>query len=224
MARVSVPLAGDVNDSVGKWLSGGKIVVSPPKDVQEGFKSEENVSNNCLNGALSGTAFIRGLGAERFCMRNSGATAVIEGVGHHGCEYMTWGRVVILGSTGTNFAAGISGGIAYVMGEKAKFEKKCNTTMVDLLPVEDLGFLHATITQFVGATGSEVGQAALDTWPVSATGLVKVFPHECQRALQELKDEAETANSIFVTFDGDFITSPNLDDPSPYILAVMVDM
>ena len=125
MARVSVPLAGDVNDSVGKWLSGGKIVVSPPKDVQEGFKSEENVSNNCLNGALSGTAFIRGLGAERFCMRNRGATAVIEGVGHHGCEYMTWGRVVILGSTGTNFAAGISGGIAYVMGEKAKFEKKC---------------------------------------------------------------------------------------------------
>jgi len=134
---------------------------------------------------------------------------------------MTGGRVVILGSTGRNFAAGMSGGIAYVMGERAKFEKKCNTTMVDLLPVEsaeDLAFLHATITEFVGATGSEAGQAVLDTWPVSATGFVKVFPHEYQRALQELKDEAEAANSISVTLNGDSITSPNLDIRNAYAI------
>jgi len=223
MAGVSVHLAGDANDYVGKCLSGGKIVVRPPVNVPEGFKSEENVivGNVCLYGATSGTAFIRGVGAERFCVRNSGATAVIEGVGDHGCEYMTGGRVVILGGTGRNFAAGMSGGIAYVMGEKAKFEKKCNTTMVDLLPVEaaeDLSFLHATITEFVGATGSEVGQAVLDTWPVSATGFVKVFPHEYQRALQELKDEAEAANSISVTVNGDSIMSPNLDIRNAYAI------
>merc|ERR1711892_1256684 len=128
------------------------IVVSPPKNVPEGFKSEENVivGNVCLYGATAGTAFIRGVGAERFCVRNSGATAVIEGVGDHGCEYMTGGRVVILGTTGRNFAAGMSGGIAYVMEELGKFESRCNTTMVDLLPVEeeeDLVFLQKTITE-----------------------------------------------------------------------------
>eukprot|EP00092_Neocalanus_flemingeri_P019929 GFUD01021587.1.p1 GENE.GFUD01021587.1~~GFUD01021587.1.p1 ORF type:complete len:2149 (+),score=589.84 GFUD01021587.1:113-6559(+) len=221
---VSVCLEGDANDYVGKCLSGGKIVVFPPTNVPNGFKSEDNVivGNVCLYGATSGTAFIRGVGAERFCVRNSGATAVIEGVGDHGCEYMTGGRVVILGTTGRNFAAGMSGGIGYVLdSEDGKFESRCNTTMVDLLPVEkteDLVFLQTTIADFVAATGSEVGQSILGNWPASAQKFVKAFPHEYQRALQELKDEAEALNSISVTVNGDSIMSPNLDIRNAYAI------
>ncbi len=150
------------------------------------------VGNVCLYGATSGTAFFRGVGAERFCVRNSGATAVIEGVGDHGCEYMTGGRVVILGPTGRNFAAGMSGGIAYVLDEKDAFSRRCNTSMVDLLPVEtdaDLTFLQATLRDFVAATGSAVGGRLLADWPAAAANFVKVFPHEYQRALQELAEE-----------------------------------
>ena len=223
MSGVTVHLSGDANDYVGKCLSGGKIVVCPPKTVPQQFKSEENiiVGNVCLYGATSGTAFIRGVGAERFCVRNSGATAVIEGVGDHGCEYMTGGRVVILGSTGRNFAAGMSGGIAYIMQDKTSFEARCNTTMVDLLAVEkdeDLTFLNKTISDFVAATGSEVGQEVLDKWPASAEKFVKVFPHEYQRALQELKDEEAAANSISVKINGDVVASPNLDIRNAYAI------
>lgn len=125
MARgIHVTLEGDANDYVGKGLSGGEIVIFPPKGVAPEFKSEENViaGNVCLYGATSGKAFFRGIVAERFCVRNSGVTAVAEGVGDHGCEYMTGGTAVILGATGRNFAAGMSGGIAYVYNPDGTFE------------------------------------------------------------------------------------------------------
>ena len=133
---VSIELEGDANDYVGKGLSGGKLTIYPPKVST--FAPEENilVGNVCLYGATHGKAFFRGCAAERFCVRNSGASAVIEGVGDHGCEYMTGGRVVILGETGRNFAAGMSGGIAYVYDPDRRFEKLCNLAQVDVLDVQ----------------------------------------------------------------------------------------
>jgi len=200
------------------------------------------VGNVCLYGATSGTAFFRGVGAERFCVRNSGATAVIEGVGDHGCEYMTGGRVVILGPTGRNFAAGMSGGIAYVLDEKDAFSRRCNTSMVDLLPVEsdsDLTFLQATLGDFVAATGSAVGGRLLADWPAAAAHFIKVFPHEYQRALQELAEEeakvaaaaaaalaltnhneAAAMNGLAVRLGDslDLLKSPNLDIRNAYAI------
>ena len=224
MKGVSVTLAGDANDYVGKGLSGGKVVIYPPKSIGDGFKSEENiiVGNVCLYGATSGKAFFRGMGAERFCVRNSGVTAVIEGCGDHGCEYMTGGRVVILGPTGRNFAAGMSGGIAYVLDTENKFEARCNKTMVDLLPVEkdeDLVFLKTTLEEFVTETGSSVAQGLLDNWPASASKLIKVFPHEYQRALQEQKEEEEEKmKSLNVAMGDTNILSPNLDIRNAYAI------
>jgi len=201
---VTVQLKGDANDYVGKCLSGGKVVICPPSSVGPGFKSEENVivGNVCLYGATSGTAFFRGVGAERFCVRNSGATAVIEGVGDHGCEYMTGGRAVILGKTGRNFAAGMSGGIAYVLDVENKFAMQCNKAMVDLDPVdleEDKEWLRSTVQDFTSATGSEVGKQLLENWSESVSKFVKVFPHEYRRALQELEEEAENKNKAPVS-------------------------
>jgi len=220
---ISITLVGDANDYVGKCLSGGKITIFPPKSLPKDFHSEENVivGNVCLYGATAGTVMIRGVAAERFCVRNSGATAVVEGVGDHGCEYMTGGRVLILGSTGRNFAAGMSGGIAYILDEDKKFESRCNTTMVDLLPVEksdDLAFVKTTIEQFVEVTGSEVGSRLLANWPESASELVKVFPHEYQRALQELAEEEAKANSLSFTVNEQLLTSPNLDIRNAYAI------
>ena len=201
MRGVTVTLEGDANDYVGKGLSGGKVVVFPPKNVSGEFQSDKNiiVGNVCLYGATSGKAFIRGLGAERFCVRNSGVTAVIEGCGDHGCEYMTAGRVVILGSTGRNFAAGMSGGIAYVLDTDNKFSSRCNQTMVDLKSVVlevDLQFLKETIGEFVSTTGSSVGQTILDQWPSSASKFIKVFPQEYKRVLKEQKGEKEVAEKL----------------------------
>ncbi len=197
---VTVTLEGDANDYVGKCLSGGKIIVRPPKNVPEGYKSEENVivGNVCLYGATSGKAYFRGVGAERFCVRNSGVTAVIEGVGDHGCEYMTGGRTIILGPTGRNFAAGMSGGIAYILDECNTFHGKCNKSMVDLLPVEnndDLEFLKTTLEDFVACTESQVAKDLLSAWPESASKFIKVFPFEYQRALRELEEEKAVQNS-----------------------------
>ena len=129
---VTLELEGDANDYVGKGLSGGRIIIYPP--TTSSFSAEENIliGNVVLYGATSGEAFFRGLAAERFCVRNSGANAVIEGVGDHGCEYMTGGRVVVLGQTGRNFAAGMSGGIAYVWDPNGVFRQRCNTEMVEL--------------------------------------------------------------------------------------------
>ena len=241
VAGVTVTLIGDANDYVGKCLSGGRVVVYPPTNIGgEGdeFRSEKNVivGNVCLYGATSGTAYFRGVGAERFCVRNSGAMAVIEGVGDHGCEYMTGGRVIILGPTGRNFAAGMSGGIAYVLDEAKQFGRRCNTSMVDLLPVEsvpDLTFLEETLKDFAASTGSQVAARLLDNWPAAAGDFIKVFPHEYQRALQELAEEEEKAaaaankhvNGLTVQMsqlggggDLDLLKSPNLDIRNAYAI------
>ena len=221
---VTVTLEGDANDYVGKCLSGGRITVFPPKCSS--FKSEKNVivGNVCLYGATSGTAYFRGVGAERFCVRNSGATAVIEGVGDHGCEYMTGGRTIILGPTGRNFAAGMSGGIAYIFDSNKSFHRMCNMTMVDLLGVEkedDINFLKSTIEDFVASTGSEVGAHLLDDWTEAVKQFVKVFPHEYQRALQEQETDAAEAlakKNLNIPSLGDALKSPNLDIRNAYTI------
>src|SRR5262249_31161978 len=146
---ITLALEGDANDYLGKGLSGGRIIVAPPRDAP--FAAEENViaGNVALYGATGGEAFIRGIAGERFAVRNSGATAVVEGVGDHGCEYMTGGRVIVLGRTGRNFAAGMSGGIAYVLNPAHEFERRCNGELVDLEPLdrEDLAFVHDLIAR-----------------------------------------------------------------------------
>ena len=161
---VLIELEGDCNDYVGKGLSGGKLVVYPPKDSI--FESAENVivGNVCLYGATSGYAFISGIAAERFCVRNSGAIAVIEGVGDHGCEYMTGGVVVCLGKVGRNFAAGMSGGYAYILDLDSSFESNCNKNMVDLETVNEtneIHFLRSLIAEHVRLTESKIGKRVL---------------------------------------------------------------
>ncbi|XP_076755375.1 uncharacterized protein LOC143426097 isoform X1 [Xylocopa sonorina] len=188
---VHVVLEGDANDYVGKGLCGGEIVIYPPKDST--FKSESNVivGNVCLYGATSGKAYFRGIAAERFSVRNSGATVVVEGVGDHGCEYMTGGCAVILGLTGRNFAAGMSGGIAYVLDVDGSFKSKCNPDMVELLPLNhpgDIACVKKLLEEFVEKTGSLIAQDLLTLWPEPTTRFVKVFPYEYQRALKQLED------------------------------------
>eukprot|EP01062_Namystynia_karyoxenos_P015747 TRINITY_DN1573_c0_g1_i6.p1 TRINITY_DN1573_c0_g1~~TRINITY_DN1573_c0_g1_i6.p1 ORF type:complete len:1703 (+),score=673.03 TRINITY_DN1573_c0_g1_i6:754-5109(+) len=185
---VTLTLKGDANDYVGKGLSGGKIIVYPGDYAN--YKSQDNVvvGNVCLYGGISGTAFFRGVTAERFCVRNSGVTAVCEGCGDHGCEYMTGGRTIILGKTGKNFAAGMSGGIAYVWDVDGKFDMRCNKAIVDLMSVTDRdeqGWLRATITEFHQATGSEVAQEMLRNWSSHVQELVKVLPRDFARAMKD---------------------------------------
>jgi len=195
MARgIGIELEGDANDYVGKGLSGGRIIVYPPK--QSTFVAEDNViiGNVALYGATTGRAFIRGRAAERFCVRNSGARAVVEGVGDHGCEYMTGGRAVILGPTGLNFAAGMSGGIAYVWDVAGDFEAKCNPGMVDLDPVEDdddISELREMIELHQKYTGSEVAERILEEWPDVLNQFVKVMPTDYKRVLAERRRHDE---------------------------------
>jgi len=184
-------LEGDSNDYVGKGLSGGKIVVYPPHGST--FAAEENIiiGNTALYGATSGQAYIRGMAGERFAVRNSGATAVVEGVGDHGCEYMTGGRVVVLGKTGRNFAAGMSGGIAYVFDEKGQFAENCNKEMVDLESVatpDELAELQALIDRHAALTGSQLAARVLKEWKSLAPRFVKVMPKDYKRALQAFKE------------------------------------
>ncbi|XP_042242518.1 glutamate synthase [NADH], amyloplastic-like isoform X2 [Homarus americanus] len=191
---VTVTLEGDANDYVAKGLSGGEVVIYPQKDLPEDYKTEANiiVGNVCLYGATSGSAFFRGMAAERFCVRNSGAVAVVEGVGDHGCEYMTGGCVLILGQTGRNFAAGMSGGIAYVLDPSSEFPRKCNQQTVELLPLElsdDLVFVEDLLRQFHDKTGSQVAANLLMDWPAQASSFLKVFPYEYQRALRQLAEK-----------------------------------
>eukprot|EP01064_Diplonema_japonicum_P023382 TRINITY_DN337_c5_g1_i1.p1 TRINITY_DN337_c5_g1~~TRINITY_DN337_c5_g1_i1.p1 ORF type:complete len:2065 (+),score=642.28 TRINITY_DN337_c5_g1_i1:116-6310(+) len=186
---VTIELEGDANDYVGKGLSGGRIIAYPA-NYSKGFKSENNilVGNVCLYGATNGTAFFRGVAAERFCVRNSGAVAVVEGVGDHGCEYMTGGKVVILGPTGKNFAAGMSGGIAYIWDPAQVFDRKCNTSIVDLMSVTDKSeqaWLRSIITEFVDATESVVGRTILSNWSLHVIEFVKVLPRDYARAMRE---------------------------------------
>jgi glutamate synthase domain-containing protein 3 len=183
---VTLELEGDANDYVGKGLSGGKLIVYPPRTSR--FLPEKNIliGNVVLYGATSGEAYFNGMAGERFAVRNSGATAVVEGLGDHGCEYMTNGLVAVLGKTGRNFAAGMSGGIAYVLDEEGDFkEKRCNTAGVDLEPVEgeDERQLYMLITGHVAATGSPRGKWILDTWRETLPRFLKVFPHEYKRVL-----------------------------------------
>jgi glutamate synthase domain-containing protein 3 len=166
--------------------------VYPPKDSS--FASEDNiiVGNVALYGATSGDAYFRGIAAERFCVRNSGASAVVEGVGDHGCEYMTGGRVVVLGSTGRNFAAGMSGGIAYIWDPQGQFSGNCNAEMVDLDPLEesqDLAELKQLISNHAQFTGSTVAQHILEDWANQTANFVKVMPKDYKRVLAQREQQ-----------------------------------
>jgi glutamate synthase (ferredoxin) len=190
---VTVTVEGDVNDYCGKGLSGGRVIVRPARDA--GFKAEDNViAGNVVGyGATSGEIYIRGICGERFCVRNSGAEAVVEGTGDHGCEYMTGGRVVILGETGRNFAAGMSGGIAYVWDATGTFGQKVNKEMVELEPLDagDLEYVKGRIEKHVEYTDSTRGRAILDGWKTEQSRFVKVMPTDYKRAIAELRKLAE---------------------------------
>lgn len=196
---ITMRIDGDANDYVGKGLSGGRIIIYPP--AESTFVPEDNiiVGNVCLYGATRGQAFFRGRAAERFCVRNSGAHAVVEGVGDHGCEYMTGGRAVILGETGRNFAAGMSGGVAYVWNTDGGFRERCNLEMVELENVEaedDIAELRELIQLHHQYTGSTVAETILDNWPESLEQFVKVMPTDYKRVLAERAEkEAQTATA-----------------------------
>jgi glutamate synthase (NADPH/NADH) large chain len=209
---VTFELQGATNDYVGKGLSGGRVVVYP--DPTCPAKPEDNIviGNTVMYGAIDGEAYFRGVAGERFCVRNSGASAVVEGTGDHGCEYMTGGTVVVLGATGRNFAAGMSGGIAYVFDDDGAFAQRCNTAMVALEPVlteaeqakaekelvasgkgrlrhagkADEALLRELVERHLRFTGSTRALAILDSWDEARTRFVKIFPAEYKRALGEL--------------------------------------
>jgi glutamate synthase (NADPH) large chain len=191
---ITLELEGDSNDYVGKGLSGGRVVIYPPK--QSTFVAEDNVliGNVALYGATGGRAFFRGKAAERFCVRNSGAKTVVEGVGDHGCEYMTGGVVVVLGSTGINFAAGMSGGVAYIWDRAGDFATKCNMGMVELDAVEDeddVAELRELLELHEKYTGSKVAAEVLEGWPEILRQFIKVMPSDYKRVLQERKRHDE---------------------------------
>lgn len=194
---VKFEVEGDANDYWGKGLSGGTLVLYP--DARSTIVAEDNivVGNVCFYGATSGESFIRGMAGERFCVRNSGAKVVVEGVGDHGCEYMTGGAAIILGSTGRNFAAGMSGGVAYVWDKAGDFETKLNAELVDLDPIEqeDKDLLLDMLTKHVEFTGSEVAQSFLDNFEASVASLVKVMPRDYKAVLQKRKAEAQQAQT-----------------------------
>jgi len=192
---VTLTLEGDANDYIGKGLSGGKIIVYPP--CNSSFVPEENilVGNVVLYGATQGEAYFRGIAGERFCVRNSGVNTVVEGVGDHGCEYMTGGRVVIIGKTGRNFAAGMSGGIAYVLDEAGDFAVKCNQAMVDLDSMEDdedLDIVRTLLNNHAKYTQSSVAKRILDDWDTYIGKFVKVMPKDYKRVLSAIKIARET--------------------------------
>ncbi len=197
-AGVELDLIGDANDYLGKGLSGGRLVVRPPAEA--GFAAEESViaGNVCCYGATAGEAFISGLVGERFCVRNSGATAVVEGVGDHGCEYMTGGRVIVLGPTGRNFAAGMSGGIAYVHDPAGRLPGRLNGELVALEPLEeaDVAFLHETIGRHAELTGSTVAAALLASFESSAGEFAKVMPKDYRRVLEATRRAQETGQPV----------------------------
>jgi glutamate synthase (NADPH/NADH) large chain len=209
---------GDANDYTGKSLSGGRIIVRSPNDFR-GFGPEHIiVGNTVLYGAIAGEAFFNGVAGERFAVRNSGACAVVEGTGDHGCEYMTNGTVVVLGATGRNFAGGMSGGVAYVYDEHGEFEARCNTAMVTLEPVlssqeqkarVDEAVWHSTgsgptcdevilrelLEKHFRYTGSFRSKEILQDWERMRTRFVKVFPNEYRRALKQMADAQRAARA-----------------------------
>ena len=186
---LTLELIGDSNDYFGKGLSGGKLVVYPPKSAR--FKAEDNIiiGNVALYGATSGKAFINGVAGERFCVRNSGAMAVVEGVGDHGCEYMTGGRVAVLGPTGKNFAAGMSGGIAYVLDEKRDLYKRVNKALVSLEEVTgkyDVQELKEMIQEHVAYTNSARGKEILEHFGEYLPKFKKIMPHDYRRMMNTI--------------------------------------
>ncbi len=194
---ITIELEGDANDYVGKGLSGGRLIVFPPRESS--FTAEDNIliGNVCLYGATSGEAYFRGRAAERFCVRNSGARTVIEGVGDHGCEYMTGGRVVVLGPTGRNFAAGMSGGIAYIWDRHGNFNLNCNLATVALEKIEsgeEEDEVKEMIERHGQFTGSTVAAQVLDNWDEFLSQCVKVMPIDYKRVLQQMKKQ-ETATA-----------------------------
>jgi len=201
---ITIELEGDANDYVGKGLSGGRLIVYPPK--QSPFKAEENIiiGNVCLYGATNGEAFIRGIAAERFAVRNSGANAVVEGCGDHGCEYMTGGRVVVLGAAGRNFAAGMSGGIAYVLDTAHTFASKVNKEMVELGKVTDpreIASLRSLIEDHRHYTGSEVANRVLHDFHHLLPLFVRVMPTDYKRVLEEQTSREKEEKSRLQTID-----------------------
>ena len=197
-AGVEIILYGDTNDYLAKGLSGGTVVVRPP--VGAGFVAEENIiaGNVCAYGATGGELFVSGQVGERFCVRNSGATAVVEGIGDHGCEYMTGGRVVVLGPTGRNFAAGMSGGIAYVYDPKDLLERRLNRQMVDLDPLddEDREFLRSVIERHRALTGSKLAARILDRMPAAFGEFKKVMPLDYRRVREATRQAVERGESV----------------------------
>jgi glutamate synthase (NADPH/NADH) large chain len=195
---ITLDLTGDANDYVGKGLSGGRIVVRPPADAA--FVAEENViaGNVILYGATGGELFLRGLVGERFCVRNSGATAVVEGVGDHGCEYMTAGNAVILGPAGRNFGAGMSGGTAYVLDSAGDFVTRVNPEMVDLeKPTdEEAVWLEDRVRKHLNETGSEVAERLLADWPAALERFVKVMPKDYKRVLNAVREAEEAGKDV----------------------------
>jgi glutamate synthase (ferredoxin) len=190
---VTLELEGDANDYIAKGLSGGRIIVYPPAVSR--FVPEENViiGNVALYGATSGELFARGVAGERFAVRNSGANAVVEGVGDHGCEYMTGGRVVVLGRTGRNFAAGMSGGIAYVLDETGEFPARCNMQMVELERLTDpneIEELWKLIQRHQSYTSSTRAEKVLEQWDRYVPLFIKVMPRDYKRMLQAIKNAA----------------------------------
>lgn len=205
---VSFELAGDANDYVGKGLSGGRIAIYPSPDST--LVPEENiiVGNTVLYGAIAGECYFRGIAGERFAVRNSGAAAVVEGCGDHGCEYMTGGTVVVLGETGRNFAAGMSGGIAYILDEAGNFDTLCNQGMVELEPIDaneaddgtadvasdpmryDARRLKGLIENHLRYTGSSRAKHILDNWDSYLPKFIKITPVDYRRALREMQERA----------------------------------
>jgi glutamate synthase (NADPH) large chain len=203
---MTLELEGDANDYWGKGLSGGRLVVYPPR--QSTFVSHENVivGNVCLYGATSGEAYVRGIAGERFAVRNSGAVAVVEGVGDHGCEYMTAGRVIVIGRTGRNFAAGMSGGVAYVLDVDGQFARRCNRELADLEPLgetEDLEFVRMMLRRHVHYTNSGRAVRILSDWLEDHARFVKVIPRDYKRVLlAEARARTENREASFAELVG----------------------
>ena len=197
---ITLRLEGDANDYFGKGLSGGRLVLYPPRDSHPTFVAEDNIvaGNVILYGATGGEAFLRGVVGERFAVRNSGATAVVEGVGDHGCEYMTGGRVVVLGPTGRNFGAGMSGGLAFVYDPDDTFARRLNFEMVDIDPLEDEDkeWLRATIRKHHAETGSAVAERILSRWHETVRHFTKVFPKDYKRVLEAMQRADELGQNV----------------------------
>jgi glutamate synthase (ferredoxin) len=213
---VTMKLFGDANDYLGKGLSGGRVIVRPPAKAT--FVAEENiiVGNVAFYGATGGEAFIRGVAGERFCVRNSGVRVVVEGVGDHGCEYMTGGLVVVLGPTGRNFAAGMSGGIAYVLDEEGNFARRCNQALVDLGPITDDGEqVRELVQKHVQATDSQVGKRVLENWHELLPRFVRVIPRDYRRMLDAI-NKAQAGGlsgdqALMAAFTANFRDAAHLD-------------